>query len=51
MAMISMESQMSSREAKEYFIPWWCMARPSQTPMTPNCRGVPPAKRTPVAAA
>src|SRR5208337_3247587 len=38
---------MSSREGREYFIPWWCMARPSQTPMTPNSRGVPPARRTP----
>src|SRR3974390_1196191 len=27
------------------------MASPSQTPITPNCKGVPPARRTPAAAA
>ncbi len=42
-AMISMESAMSSRLASEYFMPVWPMAMPSQTPMTPNSTGVPPA--------
>ena len=50
-AMISMESAMISREGREYFMPAWFMARPSQTPMTPNSRGVPPFKRTPALAA
>ena len=42
-AMISMESAMSSRLGRENFIPRWFMAMPSQTPMTGNSRGRPPA--------
>ncbi len=41
--MTSMLSAISSRLAREYFIPTWFMAMPSQTPMMPNSMGVPPA--------
>jgi len=46
-AMISMESAINSRLAREYFMPAWFMAMPSQTPMTGNSTGVPPAMRMP----
>jgi len=46
-AMTSMESAMSSRLAREYFMPVCPMARPSQTPMTGKAMGVPPAERMP----
>ena len=42
-AMTSTESAISSRLPREYFMPTWFMAMPSQTPMTPNSTGVPPA--------
>ena len=42
-AITSTESAISSRLASEYFMPAWCMAMPSQTPMTPNSTAVPPA--------
>ncbi len=42
-AMTSIESAISSRLAREYFIPVWFMAMPSQTPIVPNSTGVPPA--------
>ena len=43
MAMVSIESAMSSRVGSEYFMPAWPMAMPSQTPITGNSMGVPPA--------
>ena len=42
-AMTSMESMMSSRLARENFIPSWFIAIPSHTPMTGNSIGSPPA--------
>ena len=42
-AMHSIESAMSSRDAREYFMPAWPIAMPSQTPMEGNSIGVPPA--------
>src|SRR5210317_1368331 len=45
--MISTESAMISRLAREYFMPVWFMAIPSHTPMVPNAMGVPPAILTP----
>ena len=42
-AIDSIESAMSSREAREYFIPAWPIAMPSQMPMEGNSIGVPPA--------
>jgi len=42
-AITSMESAISSRLPREYFMPSWFMAMPSQTPITPNSIGVPPA--------
>ena len=41
--MISTESMMSSRLGSENFIPSWFIAMPSQTPMTGNSIGRPPA--------
>ena len=51
MTMHSMESAISSRVTREYRIPSWPMAMPSHTPITGNCTGMPPASRTPSAAA
>ena len=47
MTMTSTESAISSRLAREYFIPVWPMAIPSQIPMEGNSMGVPPAMRIP----
>jgi len=47
MAITSTESAISSRLAREYFMPSWFMAIPSQTPMVGNSTGVPPACRMP----
>ena len=47
LAMASMESQISSRLARGYFIPMWPMAIPSQMAMAGNSTGVPPAAATP----
>ena len=47
LAMTSTESATSSLDPREYFIPSWFMAMPSQMPMVENCRGRPPARRTP----
>ena len=47
MAMVSMLSAMSSRETREYFMPIWFMAMPSQTAMAGTSIGVPPAVRMP----
>ena len=47
MAMASTESAISSRLAREYFIPVCPMAMPSQIPMAGNSTGVPPAMRMP----
>ena len=46
-AMTSIESAMSSRDAREYFIPVCPMAIPSHTPMTGKVTGLPPASLTP----
>ena len=46
-AMISMVSSISSRLGREYLIPLWPMAMPSQTPMVWNSNGTPPAERMP----
>jgi len=46
-AMISMESAISSRLAREYFIPACPMAIPSHTPIVGKVTGVPPAIRIP----
>ena len=43
MSMVSTLSQISSRLAREYFMPTWPMAMPSQTPMAGMRMGVPPA--------
>ena len=42
-AITSIESAISSLLAREYFMPVWCIAMPSQTPIVPNITGVPPA--------
>ena len=42
-AMTSMESMISSRLGRENFIPAWFIAMPSQTPITGNSMGSPPA--------
>ena len=47
MSMVSTLSQISSRLAREYFMPMCPMAMPSQTPMAGMRMGVPPAMRTP----
>jgi len=47
LAMTSTESQISSRDPSEYFMPSWFMAIPSQTPIVENSIGVPPAILTP----
>ena len=47
MPMTSTESAISSREPREYFIPWCPMAMPSQMPMVEKVMGVPPAIRMP----
>ena len=44
--MVSTQSAMSSRLAREYFMPVWPMAMPSQTAMVLNSKGTPPAART-----
>ena len=43
----SVESAIRSRETREYFIPTWPMAIPSQTAMAGKAMGVPPAARIP----
>ena len=45
-AMVSTESAMSSREGREYFMPPWAMAMPSQTAIALNSIGTPPASAT-----
>ena len=47
MVMVSTLSAISSLLAREYFIPMWPMAIPSQTPMAGTSTGVPPAMRIP----
>ena len=47
MNIVSTLSQISSRLAREYFMPTWPIAMPSQTPMAGMKMGVPPAMRTP----
>ena len=47
MSMVSTLSQISSRLAREYFMPTWPMAMPSHTPMAGMRMGVPPAISTP----
>ena len=46
-AMASVESAISSRVTREYFMPRCPMAMPSQTAMAGNSTGVPPAMRMP----
>ena len=46
-AMASVESAMRSRVTREYFMPRWPMAMPSQTAMAGKTMGVPPAIATP----
>ncbi len=46
-AIISIESAINSRLAREYFIPLCPIAKPSHTPITENSIGVPPALLTP----
>ena len=46
-AIVSAESAISSRLAREYFIPTCPIAMPSQTAIAGNSNGVPPASRTP----
>ena len=43
----SMESAIILRVTKEYFIPMWFIANPSQIPMVLNSIGIPPASRIP----
>jgi hypothetical protein len=43
----STASAMFSREGREYRIPSWPIAIPSQIPMVPNSNGTPPAAATP----
>ncbi len=47
MAMDSQLSAISSRLAREYFMPTWPMAMPSHTPIAGNSTGTPPAIRMP----
>ena len=47
----SMESAISSREQREYFIPLWFMESPSHTPMVLKVKGTPPALRMPASTA
>ena len=42
-AIVSTLSAISSRLAREYFMPMWPMAMPSHTPMDGMSTGVPPA--------
>ena len=46
-SMTSIESAISSREQREYFIPLWFIARPSHTPIVLKVNGTPPALRIP----
>ena len=46
-AIISIESMISSRLGRENFIPSWFIAMPSQTPITGNSIGSPPAAYIP----
>ena len=46
-AVASMESAMILRVTKEYFMPIWFIARPSQIPIVLNSIGTPPALRMP----
>ena len=46
-AVASMESAMILRVTKEYFIPMWFIAKPSQIPIVLNSIGTPPALRIP----
>ena len=46
-AIDSQLSAISSREAREYFMPTCPMAMPSHTPMAGNSTGTPPARRMP----
>ena len=48
MAIHSVESAIRSLVTREYFIPTWPMAMPSQTAMAGNTMGVPPAMATPI---
>ena len=43
----SIESAIILRVTKEYFIPMWFIANPSQIPMVLNSIGIPPASRMP----
>ena len=45
--MASVESAIRSLVMREYFIPVWPMAMPSQTAMAGKTTGVPPAMATP----
>ena len=45
--MASVESAIMSRVMREYFMPVWPMAMPSQTAIAGNTMGVPPAMATP----
>ncbi len=47
MAIDSQLSAISSRDAREYFMPTWPIAMPSHTPMAGNSTGTPPARRMP----
>ena len=46
-AVASIESAMILRVTKEYFMPIWFMAKPSQIPIVLNSIGTPPALRMP----
>ena len=43
LTMVSTQSAISSRLGREYFMPVWPMAMPSQMPMVLNSNGTPPA--------
>ena len=43
LTIVSTQSAISSRLGREYFMPVWPMAMPSQMPMVLNSKGVPPA--------
>ncbi len=45
--MTSQQSEMTSREIREYLIPLWPMAMPSQTAGVPKTNGTPPASLIP----
>ena len=45
--MTSQQSEMTSLEIREYLMPLWPMAMPSQTAGTPNTNGLPPASMIP----